>query len=58
MTEPTVNVPLSLLYEVDSITSLVAHRERRGLTEKSISELKRVSAKVRTLTDEYEDAQP
>lgn len=54
MTDVTVEVPLSLLYRIDSITSLVYWRERAGLTDESAHELLTVSLAVRAITDRAE----
>lgn len=51
----TVEVPLDLLYRIDSVTSLVYYRERRGgLSDESADELLAVSTAVRAITNRAE----
>lgn len=52
--ENATEVPMSLLYRIDSITSLVYHRERGGLSDESAAELLAVSTAVRKITDAAE----
>lgn len=51
----SVEVPLSLLYRIDSIMSLVYYRERRGdISDESAAELLAVSNAVRAITNRAE----
>lgn len=47
----TTPVPNDLLYRADSICSLILYRERRGLSEQSVIDLKHVVDELRDITE-------